>query len=75
LVNNFNTRAEKYVENQVGNDIGLHITHLGKTSLSGHQSFIIDQISGQTRTFAFIYWQTGAERGIIFKGAKLGKSL
>jgi len=39
LVNNFNTRAEKYVENQVGNDIGFHTTHLGKTSLSVHSIF------------------------------------
>jgi hypothetical protein len=46
LVNNFNTRAEKYVENQVGNDIGLHTTQLtwAKHLYPYTQFFIIDQI-------------------------------
>ena len=47
-INNLNVRSEEYAGNdqiQVGDGTGLHITHLGKTSLSAHsKSFILDQI-------------------------------
>jgi len=46
--NNLNVRSEEYAGNdqiQVGDGTGLHITHLGKASLSAHsKSFILNQI-------------------------------
>jgi hypothetical protein len=46
--NNLNVRSEEYAGNdqiQVGDGTSLHITHLGKASLSAHsKSFILDQI-------------------------------
>jgi len=46
--NNLNVCSEEYAGNdqiQVGDGTSLHITHLGKTSLSAHsKSFILDQI-------------------------------